>query len=208
MPQKGKLAPQQVLDVRALIKEGSFNKETIAKMMGVGPLVIYRIASGKFYSHIQTEEDLYKYHVTAIGTEKLEFRLPVRHKMHDTYCGFKISSLALRKYGRKNISALVDMVKICEHGELCEECCFIYSGPSYKFTKSDDPYYNRFRLLPNTVAAGYPLLLTVFFLEVAIGDFMGHTKMSCDNVYCVNINHITLYRLQNGRTRQEVTSDD
>jgi hypothetical protein len=199
MGEKYKLSPRDVLDVRALLASGQ-SYEKISRLFNVNMGTISPIVHGKSYAHIQTEEDLYKWHVE--GGEQRKFACPPAiHKIYDSYCGFKLTSYGLRRYGRKNISVILDTIKICEHGDLCEECCFIYSGPE----KADE--YN-FITLPIKLIKHGGITLDTFISNITFNYYFGDAEMVCQNRYCANAAHLTYAKKRKyGRSGQKIARD-
>src|SRR5438477_13001249 len=52
-----------------------------------------------------------------------------------TYCGYPISPFALRRYGEPFLHSVLAQVQYCEHGDWCEECCFVYRGKTLVFNE-------------------------------------------------------------------------
>ena len=206
MPQPRKLTGQQVLDIRALIAAGE-NNYAISRQFRVHHESIWQIRTGRAYASIQTEADFTEWGIDE-GLERSTVHLPLIHNIHDAYCGFKLSSYGLRKYGRKVISAIIDFIKICEHGNLCEDCCFLYKGPRkyYQFKKD---YDNHLVWLPVAVT-GFPLkTIEIFMFECVMGYTEEKVQFSCRNYYCTNPHHMTIFKGgRHGRTGQKAQSDD
>lgn len=202
MASVGKLTPRQVLDVRAMLASGQYSKVYISRLLNVTDMSINAIARGKAYGYLQTEEDLYTWHVQENQHRNFAHE-PYIYTIYDAYCGFKLCSYGLRKYGRKTISTLISTIKICEHGILCEDCCFIYQGPEK--ANDENSRTRRFVFLPDKIVKHDNVTLMVFITEITIGYVPVDTKMTCKNYHCANMAHVTFTKkLKYGRTRQEI----
>lgn len=199
MPER-KLTPEQVLDIRRLLASG-LKSTTIGKLLHVNEGVVLYIAKGQTYQDIQLDDNLYGWHV--VEHEKIPRNYISTNSNHDSYCGFKLSSYALRRYGKKYLNAFIDSIAFCEHGDLCEECCFNYTGPeSYQ----DRCQHNHF-WLPTSLCGPPPLREPVHIAYEMTCNMRWQEDECiiriCKNLRCANIHHIEIAagRL-NANTRQ------
>ena len=102
------------------------------------------------------------------------------------YCGFPITTYAIREYGIPLLQEKFSHVQYCEHGDRCEKCCFQYTGKVYVAKRTRVPYMPFF---PNEHSLIGP---SGFFYRVAFGksSFRTNTKTSCSTLACCNLWHI------------------
>lgn len=201
-----KLSPYEVLEVRALLAQG-LSSIAIGRQYNIASSKIRDIRLGNTYKHIHTEADLHKF-TANVGVRKETWRVPFIYKPYESLCGFKFTSYALRKYGKKAISLLVDYIEFCEHGEMCEDCCFIYKGPGLRCCKEGKAF--DVIILPDSLTGNGMIDLGVMVTEIVFGENPWSTVMNCHNLRCTNIYHMHLQNIGGirGRTGQKAQSDD
>lgn len=204
-----KFTPEQMVDIRALFQQG-YSLSDVTRMYNAPASTLCNIRKGVYIAHVQTEEDLYKWHVNG-GKKRDAVVLPhLVKQLRESYCGFKLSSYGLRKYGRKNITIFIDAVKICEHGELCEDCCFEFTGPMNRY-RTYKTNLSQYEMVTEIVGINQHMTPMAFICECTIAFRKNHYVLtpSCRNYRCTNVSHAIFHEVKfYANTRKKVTSDD
>jgi len=184
-----KLTAPQVLEIKALLKQG-VPRFRLGPLLGVTHQTLEAIDCGKSFSYLNSEEDLYRWHVVTTKQNVKVAYPPAIVAHHDTYGDFTFSSYALRQYGKRFIELIIDSIEYCEHGATCEECCFTYTGAEYEH-KKQQWFREDILVLPLLVTGPYWYRSLMGFLaDVVFGRIDDcDVDQECHNKRCANIYH-------------------
>lgn len=128
--------------------------------------------------------------------------IPKPSKLYTSYCGYPLSEYGIAKYTQYNISIVIDHIKICEHGDRCERCCFPYEGPmekistQFRLRKPENIFLLPEKLLGIWLKKPNQISIHRFMFESIFG-YQGRNigvSYTCSMPNCANIHHTSVHR--------------